>query len=528
MPNYPRETDQSAPEPNRAQEEALQALRHTREEGRTAALVVMAPGLGKTYLAAWDARQYARDGRVLYLAHRAEILDQASKTFRQVFGRDVVFSKLHEDNSYDPNASVVFSTIQTMYRRYDQWPRNHFDYITIDESHHVVAPTYRAVVSYFDPRFKLGITATPRRMDEQDILPTFDGNVAYSLPIERAIVLGYLASIDYRVFSDIVVGNLEEASQSAWSLLQLSRRILRERDFDEVLQMYDSEFQSLNNPRALIFCPSIAFANELRTHNDDIHVVTSRTPGRDRRELVSRFRSGSISALATVDLFNEGIDIPDANLIVFFRSTSSETLFLQQLGRGLRKAPGKDAVHVLDFVAYLERLLYLKRFRDGIEFYQSEVDRLPSLARANISPSRIQFDAVAGHLLAELERQNLGPVQLEMLDESLAVDDLAEELSVEPFRLFPLIGRGVLKPDVRLSVMPGVTYPYFLKHRVDEIREVYRIWARRWRAMPRALPEIRGVGAAAFREELTTLRYSDQLKSFYAQGKELVKKMRVE
>src|SRR5207249_1499553 len=150
-----------------------------------------------------------------------------------------------------------FSTIQTMSRRFTNWPRDHFDYVIIDESHHVVAPTYRAVVSHFTPSFRLGITATPRRMDEQDILPTFDMNIAYNLPIEKAIVFGYVASIDYNVFSDIVVGNLEAASQTSFSLLSLSRQLFRERGLDEIIHLYELEFERLGNARALIFCPSI-------------------------------------------------------------------------------------------------------------------------------------------------------------------------------------------------------------------------------------------------------------------------------
>src|SRR2546429_1974419 len=122
MPDDFGVTDQPEPMPNKAQQEALEALRQTRELGRSSALVVMAPGLGKTHLAAWDAHRYARDGHVLYLAHRAEILDQAAATFRQVFGRDVALSKLHQDNGYDPSAPLVFSTIQTMYRRFGQLP----------------------------------------------------------------------------------------------------------------------------------------------------------------------------------------------------------------------------------------------------------------------------------------------------------------------------------------------------------------------------------------------------------------------
>jgi len=528
MPDDFGVTDQPEPMPNKAQQEALEALRQTRELGRSSALVVMAPGLGKTHLAAWDANRIARDGHVLYLAHRAEILDQASETFRQVFGKDITISKLHQDNGYDPNARLVFSTIQTMSRKFDQWKRDHFDYIVIDESHHVVAPTYRVVVSYFVPNFKLGITATPRRMDEQDILPTFEMNIAYSLPIERAIVLGYLASIDYKVFSDIVVGNLEEASGSALSLLSLSREVFQERSLEEIIQLYDSEVERIANARSLIFCPSVAFANQLHQLHGDLEVVTGRTPARQRRSIISRFRSGSIAALATVDLFNEGIDIPEANLLVFLRSTCSETIFQQQLGRGLRKAPGKKAVHVLDFVAYLERLLYLRKFRDGIDSYRSDLNRLGPQERASIVPSQVEFDAVAGQLLRDLEKQRFSPIDLEILYESIGIDDLAEELAVQPFRLTPLIKRSIIRPDLRLPIFPGVSYAYFLRDRLDEIKGAYRVWERRRRVMPRPVPEIEGQGASTFAEELRTLQYPPDLKLFYAQGKEFAKKVRVE
>ncbi len=523
----PGASGDSSPSPNPAQLEALVALDESRRSGQTSALVVMAPGLGKTLLAAWDAHSVAANGRTLYLAHRGEILDQAAKTFVSVFGTDVPYLKLHEEgNGRSRTVPLVFSTIQTMYRRFREWPTDHFDYIVIDESHHVVAPTYHSVVAHFAPRFRLGITATPRRMDRQDILPTFNNNVAFDLPIEKAVVLDYLASINYRIYTDIIVEDFAETSRSAISLVDLDQRLFRPRAFSDIASLFQSEFESLSDPRAILFCPSIDAANMVQSEIPEVEVVTSQTSLGVRRRTVERFRTGDVRAIAAVDIFNEGIDIPDANLLVFLRSTSSETVFLQQLGRGLRKTRSKTEVLVLDFVAYLERLLYLRRFRDNIEHFKRTGTPETSHLRNRIGRNEIVFDSAGRQLLEEIERSRFTPEQIEILEVSVGVDELAKELNVPVYRLNEPLSLGVLHPDVRISIFPGASYPYFLRSRIDEVSERYSSWERQPRVFPVTLPELQGQSARQFLTELSELEYAPELREFYARGKEYARRIK--
>ena len=183
---------------------------------------------------------------------------------------------------------------------------------------------------------------------------------------------------------------------------------------------------------------------------------------------------------------------------------------------------------MLDFVAYLERLLYLRKLRDGIESYRSEWDRLAPRGTISDTPSRIKFDDNADSILEELERQRFSPTDLDILAESVGVDDLAKDLSIGTFRLVPLIKRNIIRPDLRLFVFPGVSYAYFLRDRLEEIKRIYRAWERRGQILPPHIPEIEGRGASTFREELRTLEYPAELKQFYSQGKELAKKIRNE
>jgi len=436
---------------------------------------------------------------------------------------------LHETgNGHAQTSPLVFSTIQTMWHRYREWSADHFEYVIIDESHHVVAPTYREVVSHFAPVFRLGLTATPRRMDQQDILPSFDNHIAYSLPIEKAIVLDYLASINYRVFTDILVADPTETSRSAFSLFDLDRRLFRPRDFGDIAGIFRSAFQNLDRPRAILFCPTIASANELQGELPEVTVVTSRTPRDRRNTAISAFRSGRIEALATVDLFNEGIDIPEANLLVFLRSTDSETVFLQQLGRGLRKTQTKDEVLILDFVAYLERLLYLEKFKNSIETYKREGTAETAAVRSRPGRNEITFDRTALSLIDEIERHRFSPEQVEALEVSFGVDEVAREIGIPVYRLVEMGQAGVLRADVSIAVFPGTSYPYYLRSRLDEIRSLADRWETQARLFPTEFPQLEGDAAQAFLRQLTTVEYSPELKKFYAKGKDIVREIRTD
>jgi superfamily II DNA or RNA helicase len=375
----------------------LQVLAETRQLRKTEALVVMASGLGKTVLAAFDALAYLEDGgRVLYLCHQNEILKQARRTFEQVLGSRFSYASLYgnsKDLSTIHKATCLFTSFQTMREWQYVFPKGSFDYIIVDEGHHVQAPTYKTTLEYFVSDFLLGLTATPDRGDLQDIRSIY-GEEIYSLPLEEALARGLLTPVKYVLLSPMI-GNLEELRQEAPDLTvkELDRRLFAPQSDAEVVRTINERSAHVQDARTMIFCPSIEYCERLAISlpgSAPIHSGLAR-PVQDER--LEQFRSGEVSTVLTVDKFNEGLDIPEANVIVFLRSTASRTIFLQQLGRGLRRAEGKEEVLALDFVGNCQRLEMVHSLWSGAAAAQK---RLAPDEQMSKGPRAASFDVEGG------------------------------------------------------------------------------------------------------------------------------------
>jgi superfamily II DNA or RNA helicase/HKD family nuclease len=327
-------------------------------------LVVAPTGTGKTLVAAFDfARQpfAGRRPRLLFLAHREELLRQARDRFRHVL-RDESFGDLLGGGEEPASFDHLFATIQSFRTRalLDSQGAEHWEYVVLDEAHHVPAESYREIVASLQPRILLGLTATPERMDGESILPWFDYRIADEMRLWHAIERQYLVPFDfYGVYDGTDLSTLSW-SRGSYAIGELEERYLgNTRRANLVLSQFCEVYGEWSQARALGFCVSIAHARFMAQIFRDAGIpaaaITSDSPAEDRVRAASMLRNREVNVLFTVDLFNEGVDIPEIDCVLFLRPTESSTVFLQQLGRGLRLDTGKTNCLVLDFIGNQRR-----------------------------------------------------------------------------------------------------------------------------------------------------------------------------
>lgn len=335
--------------PHSIQQEVLSKLRTTRHKGFRRGLVVMATGLGKTYLAALDTRD-SNAGRVLFVAHREEILDQAEKTFLRI--RPDAKIGRYMGTQQDTDVDMLFASIQTLGRQYhlDNFPSDYFDYIVVDEFHHASARTYQRLLSHFEPKFLLGLTATPERTDQADILSLCDDNLVCQKRIKDGIDAELLCPFTYWGVADTTVDYRAIPWRSGkFDPTELQNQLATHARASHALERW----RALRQRRTLAFCLSTRHADFMadyfNRHGQRAVSVHSESNTR-RNEALERLRTGDIEAIFSVDLFNEGIDLPAIDTVMMLRPTESKILFLQQLGRGLRTYIDKERLVVIDFI----------------------------------------------------------------------------------------------------------------------------------------------------------------------------------
>ncbi len=354
------------------QSEMLEKLRVERERhGRHKNLIVAATGTGKTIVSALDYKQLRSsmgNPSLLFVAHREEILRQSQSAFRQVL-RDGTFGELYVDGHRPDEWRHVFASVQGLAQQDLSTidPRT-FDVVIVDEFHHATAPTYRRLLEHLQPRELIALTATPERTDADDILHYFDNHISVELRLWDALERGLLCPFQYFGLSDNTdlsgipwsrrgydVGALENLYSGNDARVRL------------VLQQLQDKLRDIRTMKALGFCVSIEHARFMARKFSEAGVpsaaVTSETDGDDRKQAVRSLADGTLKALFTVDLFNEGVDIPSVDTLLFLRPTESALVFMQQLGRGLRRFEGKDCVTVLDFIGQADR-----RFRFDLRY----------------------------------------------------------------------------------------------------------------------------------------------------------------
>ena len=335
--------------PNYMQRRALKELNRIRAMGAGKALVCSAAGSGKTFLAAFDVLNF-NPRRMLYIVHEGSILMKSFETFEKVFGADKSYGIYNADYK-EFDADFVFSTNVTMANSLEFFDRYTFDYIIVDEAHHAAAETYRKIISYFEPQFLLGITATPERMDGEDVFGLFDQNVPYELRLRDAIIHGLVVPFKYYGIRDELIEYGIKETKGHKFVEQFSD----DKHVEFISRMIEKHRLPSQKLKALAFCRDISHAIRMSQALEEYYHTAYLTGRNSIGERVRAYKdlqddSAELEILCTVDILNEGVDIPGVNMVLFLRPTDSQTIFIQQLGRGLRKYEGKQYVTVLDFI----------------------------------------------------------------------------------------------------------------------------------------------------------------------------------
>ena len=334
--------------PNSMQRKALKELTRYRDTGVKRALIISATGSGKTYLAAFDARNFDAK-RVLFVVHRETILKDAKQTFMNVFGAEKTCG-LYTGNSKDLDCDFVFASSNMLARHLTEFDKNEFDYICYDEVHHIVAECGKKILNYFNPEFLLGLTATPERMDNQDIFELFEQNVPFELRLRDAINNDLVVPFHYYGIRDDLINYGEDDKN------KVSKNIAESDNIDFIVKEIEKHRLPNEKLKAVAFCTNIAhcslMANELAMRGYSTVALTGENNTGERIKAFNDLQdeTNDLEIICTVDILNEGVDIPAINTVLFLRPTESSTIFLQQLGRGLRKYQNKQYLTVLDFI----------------------------------------------------------------------------------------------------------------------------------------------------------------------------------
>lgn len=446
-------------EPRGAQIEALCALENSRAEGATKGIVQAATGVGKTYLAAFDSKNYQK---VLFVAHREEILKQAAVSFKNV--RNSEDYGFFHGGEKTTDKSVIFASVATLgrpeYLIEKYFAPDYFDYIVIDEFHHVVNDQYMRIVNYFRPQFLLGLTATPERMDGRNIYEICDYNVPYEISLTEAINKGMLVPFRYYGIYD----------ETDYAGIQPVRGHYEEKDLNGLYigneHRYDliyKYYKKYGSKRALGFCCSRIHAEEMAKEfckrGIPAVAVYSNSDGayaKDRSTAIKKLKSGEIRVIFSVDMFNEGVDITAVDMVLFLRPTESPIVFFQQLGRGLRRSAGKEYLNVLDFIGNYEKAGNVRRFLTGKSYSIggmhdfSEKEELPD-------GCIVDFDMRLIDLFTEMDKKHL---------------KIKEQIVKEYFRIKENLSRRPSRMDL-FTYMDDDIYQFTISHPKDNIFKDY-------------------------------------------------------
>ena len=336
-------------QPNKMQTAALEQLKLLRDSGAKRGLIISATGTGKTYLSAFDVRN-AAPKRMLFIVHREQILKKAMQDYHKILLGDPNEFGILSGNSKDLEARYLFATVQTISRDsyLQQFEKDHFDYILIDEVHRAGADSYLKIIDHFEPQFLLGMTATPERTDNFNIFELFNYNVAYEIRLQEALEEEMLCPFHYFGVTDYELdGELIDDTAHLQMLIHKER-------IDHITEKISYYGYSGDRVRGLMFCSkkeeAHLLSNLLNLRGYKTIALTGDNSQEEREDAIDKLENGELEYILTVDIFNEGIDIPFINQIVMLRQTQSSIIFIQQLGRGLRKHDVKDYVTIIDFI----------------------------------------------------------------------------------------------------------------------------------------------------------------------------------
>ena len=450
--------------PHPYQQATLDQLEAERvDRGHFRNLVVAPTGTGKTLIAAFDYKRQPFSGlrpRLLFLAHREELLRQARDCFRHVL-RDESFGELLVGGEIPVSHDHLFATVQSFRSRglFQSHPTDYWQYAVLDEAHHVPADSYREIVTSLHPQILLGLTATPERMDGESILPWFDDRIADEMRLWHAIERQYLVPFDYYGVHDGTDLSALSWRRGSYSVSELEITYLgNTRRANLVIQQFCEFYGEWRQARAIGFCVSIAHAVFMAECSCKAGIpalaVTSESPVADRAQAASRLRSKDVNILFTVDLFNEGVDIPELDCILFLRPTESATVFLQQLGRGLRLDAGKNGCLVLDFIGNQRReFRFDQRFTALFGGTRQEVVRQVETGITSL-PGNCYFrlDKESRKIILDNLKAQLRSNRARMVAE---LRSLADHLGHRPTLVEYLAGTGYELADIYKSSIGG-------------------------------------------------------------------------
>jgi superfamily II DNA or RNA helicase len=458
------------------QQTALENLEKMRKEGESIALLYHATGAGKTVTAVSDAKKVGQ--RTLFLAHTKELIGQARNTFNQLW--DDVETGLFVAEEKNPDAYVVCGSIQSVSQNLDYFKPEDFGYIIIDECHHGTAATYRKVLEYFKPRFTLGLTATPDRMDGESILEEFK-NVAHKLDLKTAVEIGELAAVRcIRIKTNVDLSQVRINGIKYYSQDLESRLFIPERN-KLIVETY---IKYAAGKKTVVFCASVKHAEEVASLFREQGIISAAVSGTskpvERKSILDRYENGDINVLCACDLLNEGWDSSKTQVLFMARPTLSKTLYLQQLGRGMRKSPGKEYLMVFDFIDNaglfnmpysLHRVLNIREYRPGEYVLASErqykIDR-DLIARGEKPEVYLDFPID----ISDYELVDLFNWQDEVKN-MVSQLEFVRMVSVQAETVERYLREGKIKADLEVPYGTGRSFKYFKEETVKKYAAQY-------------------------------------------------------
>ena len=429
--HIPELISEDAIKPNYLQTMALDALDFYRQKkGWKKGIIVLPTGTGKTFLSAFDAKKF--NGRTLFLVHRLDILSQSKDAFEKVWpnAKTGLLTGEARENVHD--SRVLFCSKDTLksHESLNLFKPDEFDYIIIDEVHHGQAPSYHAIIKYFNPKFMLGMTATPDRMDRKDIFELFDYSKIFEYTLNEAIENGFLVPYTYYGLKDNIDYSKIRYNGQKYNVQDLDKHLIIEKRNQKILEEY---LKKGNGNKAIGFCCSITHALRMADFfvANGIPAMAITSESVDREQKIQDFRDNKYAVAFTVDLFNEGIDFPDVRVLLFVRPTESKTVFMQQLGRGLRLCSGKDRVVILDFIGNYKKANKIRAYlsKKFSEQKDPKSGRVEKLVYEYDPKCQVIFDEEVEEILDGQDRYERGVSKEDLVD---AYYKLAEKLERKP------------------------------------------------------------------------------------------------
>ncbi|WP_317415957.1 DEAD/DEAH box helicase [Thermophilibacter provencensis] len=435
-------------QPNNMQERALEALAKLHERKEPRALLVSATGTGKTYLSAFDVQE-VNPRRVLFLVHRRRILEASKRSFEKLLAGAYTYG------IYDPGrdwhgSTCLFAMCSTIVNHLSDFEPSSFDYIVIDEAHRAGSRGYQQIMQFFTPTFYLGMTATPQRTDGYDVFALFNHVIAYQITLQDALANNMLSPFHYFGIADLKIDDADVDDPSLFTKLTSDERV---RHIVTKIEEYSVRKEGR---RGLIFCNRVDEASELSSRFNELGYKTCALSGSnsdaERDEAIARLEAGDLEYIFSVDVMNEGVDIPSLNQIIMLRRTESAIVFVQQLGRGLRKSDDKEFLLVLDFIGNYQKNFLVPIALTGDRTYNK--DNLRAIVKEGNSfipgCSTVSFDKVSEARIykaidggdfssARLLKEEYGDLR-RMLGRIPKLSDFDRNGSIDPLRIFNKFG----------------------------------------------------------------------------------------